>query len=139
MNECDLFPCQNNGTCINSLGSYTCECETGWQGQDCHIGKSVVLVMLIMQGCYHMQRWYHALFILLLDVDECRSTPCANNGTCINNKGSYTCVCKRGWTDLNCDKGMDCNVETETGQIKENWIPNLKECCMHVIVFIFRC
>lgn len=110
VNECDLFPCQNNGTCINSLGSYTCECETGWQGQDCHIGKSVVLVMLIMQGCYHMQRWYHALFILLLDVDECRSTPCANNGTCINNKGSYTCVCKRGWTDLNCDKGMDCNV-----------------------------
>lgn len=56
VNECDLFPCQNNGTCINSLGSYTCECETGWQGQDCHIGKSVVLVMLIMQGCYHMQR-----------------------------------------------------------------------------------
>lgn len=110
VNECDLFPCQNNGTCINSLGSYTCECETGWQGQDCHIGKSVDLVMLIMQGCYHMQRWYHALFILLLDVDECRSTPCANNGTCINNKGSYTCVCKRGWTDLNCDKGMDCNV-----------------------------
>lgn len=56
VNECDLFPCQNNGTCINSLGSYTCECETGWQGQDCHIGKSGDLVMLIMQGCYHMQR-----------------------------------------------------------------------------------
>lgn len=48
--------------------------------------------------------------ILLLDVDECLSTPCANNGTCINNKGSYTCVCKRGWTDLNCDIGMSCNA-----------------------------
>lgn len=40
INECDVrFPCQNNGTCVNSKGSYYCDCNEGWQGHDCEIGK----------------------------------------------------------------------------------------------------
>lgn len=37
-NECLLSPCQNNGTCINSIGSYQCNCEAGWQDKDCEQG-----------------------------------------------------------------------------------------------------
>lgn len=36
--ECLLTPCQNNGTCINSIGSYQCSCEAGWQNKDCEEG-----------------------------------------------------------------------------------------------------
>lgn len=31
--------CTNNGTCINTDGSYKCICEAGWQGQHCEDGK----------------------------------------------------------------------------------------------------
>lgn len=40
VNECDMFkPCQNNGTCINSNGSYNCDCTEGWKGKDCDKGN----------------------------------------------------------------------------------------------------
>lgn len=40
------------------------------------------------------------------DVDECSDDPpCQNNGTCINNFGSYTCTCTDGWEDKDCTEG----------------------------------
>jgi hypothetical protein len=41
-NECEApegSPCQNNGTCINTQGSYQCDCVEGWQNHDCQDGK----------------------------------------------------------------------------------------------------
>lgn len=37
-NECEVSPCQNNGTCINNDGSYSCDCSAGWTGHDCETG-----------------------------------------------------------------------------------------------------
>lgn len=46
------------------------------------------------------------VFVLNLDIDECiRYQPCQNNGTCINNDGSFICHCTEGWQDQNCDEG----------------------------------
>jgi hypothetical protein len=39
LNECNMEPCENNGTCHNNNGSYTCECMKGFQGQHCQDGK----------------------------------------------------------------------------------------------------
>lgn len=33
-----LDPCQNNGTCYNTNGSYVCQCTDGWHGHDCEQG-----------------------------------------------------------------------------------------------------
>ena len=35
-------PCQNDGTCEKEIPplDYTCECETGWGGKNCTIGKN---------------------------------------------------------------------------------------------------
>ena len=38
LDECDFFPCQHNGTCLNNNGSYSCNCTSGWRGQDCEEG-----------------------------------------------------------------------------------------------------
>ena len=38
VNECKSSPCENNGTCINSIGSYTCDCTDGWKDKDCKTG-----------------------------------------------------------------------------------------------------
>jgi len=37
--ECLQNPCVNNSTCINTPGSYTCRCGTGWTGKHCELGK----------------------------------------------------------------------------------------------------
>lgn len=40
-----------------------------------------------------------------VDRNECLDLPCHNNGTCINNNGSYTCSCENGWESHDCEKG----------------------------------
>lgn len=44
VNECELFPCQNGGTCRNTAGGYVCECMPGWEGKDCEHGKPCLAV-----------------------------------------------------------------------------------------------
>ena len=45
------------------------------------------------------------------DIDECKSLSlCKNNGTCVNEHGSYTCNCNAGFIGNLCEKG---NVKTQ--------------------------
>uniref|UniRef100_A0A667XK44 Coagulation factor IX n=1 Tax=Myripristis murdjan TaxID=586833 RepID=A0A667XK44_9TELE len=37
--QCKSGPCQNQGTCKDHLGSYTCLCLPGFTGRNCEIGK----------------------------------------------------------------------------------------------------
>ena len=39
------------------------------------------------------------------DIDECASTPCLNNGRCIDGIASYTCSCSKGFTGFLCEIG----------------------------------
>lgn len=44
--------------------------------------------------------------ILFPDIDECAvSFPCQNNGTCVNNNGSYVCECTDGYMGRHCKEG----------------------------------
>ena len=36
--ECESQPCQNNGTCVNSVNSYSCHCIAGYTGDQCEKG-----------------------------------------------------------------------------------------------------
>ena len=49
----------------------------------------------------HMHTW------LLLDVDECESTPAPCGGSCINTKGSFVCGCSSLFVlsddEVNCE------------------------------------
>ena len=47
--------------------------------------------------------------IILLDINECLRTPCANNGTCTNTEGSFACNCTEGWTGNTCYEGNQGN------------------------------
>ena len=44
------------------------------------------------------------LYHYILDIDECRSAPCLNEGKCIDRVNSYSCQCKRGFAGTNCEK-----------------------------------
>ena len=41
---------------------------------------------------------------MIVDVNECQSSPCGNNATCNNTEGSFNCSCIQGFEGdgLNC-------------------------------------
>lgn len=43
-NECDSNPCQNGATCVDDLNSYTCSCQSGYQGTHCETGTRTITI-----------------------------------------------------------------------------------------------
>ena len=41
INECVTNPCENGGTCGNTIGSFTCTCVAGYDGDTCENGKDI--------------------------------------------------------------------------------------------------
>ena len=39
IDDCASNPCENNGTCIDLVSNYTCNCTQGYRGKNCSIGK----------------------------------------------------------------------------------------------------
>lgn len=65
IDECESDPCQYNGTCVDLVNSYRCECIPGITGSNCET-----------------------------NIDDCQSAPCLHGGRCndlIN--GYYICAC----------------------------------------------
>lgn len=44
INECLAKPCKNQGTCLNSIGSYTCKCSAKYTGPLC---EEIVVIALM--------------------------------------------------------------------------------------------
>ena len=38
IDECTSSPCQNGGTCVDGVASFTCGCVTGYTGTLCETG-----------------------------------------------------------------------------------------------------
>ncbi|XP_042563456.1 neurogenic locus notch homolog protein 1-like [Clupea harengus] len=60
-------PCEHGGACINTVGSFSCECQAGYVGPRCE-----------------------------RDINECASNPCQNNAICLDQIGQYKCICEPG-------------------------------------------
>jgi len=74
INECTSGAnnCSANATCTNTLGSFTCACNTGYSGTG----------------------------VVCSDINECTTgaNNCSANATCTNTLGSFTCACNTGYT-----------------------------------------
>lgn len=63
-------PCEHDGICVNTPGSFACNCTQGFTGPRCET-----------------------------NVNECESHPCQNDGSCLDDPGTFRCVCMPGkWT-----------------------------------------
>ncbi|KAG7512991.1 mucin isoform X2 [Solea senegalensis] len=81
--------CDQHGLCHRSPARYQCVCDLGYMGED---------------------------GVACSDIDECqKENICPENETeCVNNPGSFSCVCRKGYT-LRGSKCVDVD-ECETGQ-----------------------
>lgn len=79
--------CASGATCTNTIGSYTCACNPGYEGN----------------GTFCQ------------DIDECSlgTISCQENATCHNNPGSYACTCNEGFKP----NGTLCVVDAVDGDV----------------------
>lgn len=77
--------CKNGGLCVDNgkTFDYSCKCLNGFRGKNCEI-----------------------------EIDECESNPCQNDGKCIDRIGGFDCVCKTGFSGDHCQKrDSDCREQ----------------------------
>ncbi|XP_033943953.1 protein jagged-1a-like isoform X2 [Pseudochaenichthys georgianus] len=84
INDCELAPCLNGGTCIDKVSQYLCICADGWDGSTCHN-----------------------------NIDDCSSAPCQNRGVCRDLVNDFFCQCNNGWKGKTCHSRVSqCDEET---------------------------
>ena len=81
--ECSLGTdsCSNSGVCINSVGSYSCDCTgTGYSGSDCTTGNGVLLriVLLMSQGILKISFSVGYRFTIVNYVLHCECLLCVH-------------------------------------------------------------
>ncbi|XP_070175573.1 delta-like protein D [Littorina saxatilis] len=42
-----------------------------------------------------------------VDINECASSPCQNEGSCVDQVNAYTCICQDGYTGTHCETDVD--------------------------------
>ncbi len=45
------------------------------------------------------------MLLILTEINECATSNCQNGGTCVDKRGSYTCVCDEAFTGIDCETG----------------------------------
>ena len=45
IDDCASSPCQNGGTCVDDINSYTCNCDVGYTGENCEKGIILIIKM----------------------------------------------------------------------------------------------
>ena len=58
INDCEKVTCQNGGTCVDGVDSYSCSCVKGYEGTHCETSKTNNSSYIIQQK-------------FLLNISEC--------------------------------------------------------------------
>ena len=95
LNDCDV-----NANCTDIPGSYMCDCVLGYKGN----GTFCESMIERLSHFVFISMYYHSLYS---DVDECKNVTlnnCNENADCLDTEGSFTCICREGYTG----SGVDC-------------------------------
>lgn len=108
---CASQPCLHGGSCAPDpvAGGYRCACAVGLAGERCERGRWCTAGVCAHGGaCEEGEgaascrcRGYYGA-TCQYDVDECAGEPCLNGATCLNEPGSFRCLCPPDKTGMNC-------------------------------------
>lgn len=117
---CASSPCLFGGVCIGGAsGNYSCECPPRMTGKRCDFGRFCVKGICKNSGLCEegddgpvcICHGYMGQFCEI-DVDECEKQPCGNGATCINELGSFRCICPADLTGASCGDPLYSNSIT---------------------------
>uniref|UniRef100_A0A915CNT8 EGF-like domain-containing protein n=1 Tax=Ditylenchus dipsaci TaxID=166011 RepID=A0A915CNT8_9BILA len=104
VNECDSNPCFKQGTCVNTQGSFFCECQPGYTDPLC-----------------------------MTLIRYCDTNPCQNGATCFDDLGTYHCSCLIGYSGKHCEVHSyhttnNCDLPCQNGGICRSPLSDKCEC-----------
>ncbi|KAI3354101.1 hypothetical protein L3Q82_018653, partial [Scortum barcoo] len=110
--ECEMSPCENQGTCVNTPGGFFCQCQSGFSGTVCSPDVDECLKLKCQNGgmCIPTQDGYHCHCVPGFEgatceqvIDHCGSAPCVQ-GSCINSQTGFSCHCPFGVSGVHCEE-----------------------------------
>ncbi|XP_037297103.1 fat-like cadherin-related tumor suppressor homolog isoform X2 [Manduca sexta] len=113
---CASQPCLHGGSCaavaaatVAAGGGFRCACARGLAGERCERGRWCAPGVCAHGGACEEGDWGPSCRCrgyygprCELDVDECAGEPCLNGATCLNEPGSFRCLCPPDKTGMNC-------------------------------------
>lgn len=82
--ECGITSCNGQGVCeVVDTAQLGCKCAPGFEGAECGV-----------------------------NIDECGSSPCENDGTCKDGIDEYVCSCAWDYIGRHCGtRKFDCHLD----------------------------
>ena len=135
IDECSrgIHGCDPNSICINTPGSWRCQCNNGWypepkeaslptckdvnecvEDQNACPVQSLCINSAGSYRCDCLAGWRNQGLYACRDIDECSEGTynCPSNSRCVNTAGSYQCHCNFGYeppiTTSTCQNINEC-------------------------------
>ncbi|XP_070554791.1 sushi, von Willebrand factor type A, EGF and pentraxin domain-containing protein 1-like [Ptychodera flava] len=118
VDQCLPNPCENGGTCHDSVSDFVCECPSGYAGDTCTQRALHCNPDVCNNGrCRDQGDSYvcdcHIGFTgdhCEVEINECQSQPCQNGGTCTDSIGHFVCQCPTGYNGSQCENEIICDT-----------------------------
>ncbi|CAF3534312.1 unnamed protein product [Adineta steineri] len=140
---CENMNCQN-GQCASDFDQGKCICNHGWNGKLCQINineceqgnncsKENSICVDHLDGYYTCKcNQGFTGYYCETNIDECASSPCNNNGTCIDQINSYTCQCTSEYINSHCSLSINNTCFGRLNRCKNNGTCILKSAHLYV-------